>query len=576
MTLTDPKHRLFLAPILLLALNANAQQNTPVITSIAGGVGNSPATTAVAPGEIVTITGANLAQASANMAGTQVPTSMGGVQVSIGGKAAPLFMVSPTQIVAQVPFEVLLGSQFLTVMSGTVTSDAWITNVAAVAPAWFADMSGAIVVKASDNSLIGASNPAQPGDILLIYATGLGQTTPSIATGALAPTTSLANTTPVTVSIGGQTASPVYSVAAPGFAGLSQIAIRVPNGLAGTVPVTLQSGATVSAAANIITGVRKGAQIDPQIQAVSMQLQALGPKPIQTLTPAEARVQPSFADAVKSLQQAQGKSPAPQAVASTQDIMVPGGVGMIPARVYTPQGTGPFPVIVFFHGGGFVIATIDTYDASARALANAVGAVVLSVEYRKAPENPFPAAPEDAYASVQWVMNNAASIGGRADRVAVDGESAGGNLATVVCMMARDRGGKMPAYQVLVYPVTNLASESPAYEENGNAPFLTRAALRWFGGYYFVKKTDALNPYASPLLGNLQGLPPATVITEGFDPLRDEGAGYADKLRQAGVSVMYRNFESATHEFFGMGAVVDVSNQAVQYVAQNLKAAFGQ
>jgi len=559
-----------------LLSQAHGQQSTPVVMTVSGGTGNAATTTPIAPGEIITITGSNLAQASANMAGTTVPISMGGVQVSIGGKAAPLFMVSPAQIVVQVPFEAPLGAQPLTVMSGTSASAATNVNVASVAVAWFADTSGAIVVKASDNSIVGASNPAQPGEIILIYATGLGQTTPAIATGALASATSLANTAPVTVSIGGQAAGSIYSVAAPGFAGLSQIAVRVPSGVAGTVPVTLRSGSNVSAAANVVTGVRKGAQIDPQIQAVLAQLQALGPKPIQTLTPAEARVQPSFADAVKSLLQAQGKSSTPETVANVQDMTVPGGAGPIPARVYTPQGSGPFPVIVFFHGGGFVIATIDTYDASARALTNAAGAVVVSVEYRKGPENPFPAATEDAYAAVQWVMNNAASINGRADRVAVDGESAGGNLATVVCMMARDRNGKMPAYQVLVYPVTNLASESPSYEENGNAPFLTRAALRWFGGYYLAKKTDAPNPYASPLLGNLQGLPPATVITDGFDPLRDEGAGYADKLRQAGIPVMYRNFESATHEFFGMGAVVDVSNQAVQFAAQNLKTAFGQ
>lgn len=199
---------------------------------------------------------------------------------------------------------------------------------------------------------------------------------------------------------------------------------------------------------------------------------------------------------------------------------------------------------------------------------------MISVEYRKAPENRFPAAPEDAYAAVQWAFANAAAINGRANMVAVAGESAGGNLATVTCMMARDRSGRMPVHQLLIYPLVNVASDMPSYEENGAAPFLTTPGIRWFGGHYLRTPADALNPYASPLLGSVQGLPRATVITAGFDPLRDEGAIYADKLRQAGIVVDFRNYAAAAHEFFGMTAVVEVARQALQQAGSNLQPAF--
>lgn len=553
-----------------------AQQPAPTITTIATGMGGT-ATTNIAPGGLITITGTNLAAARgdlANYSGGALPTSIANVQVTIAGRQAPLFMVSPTMIVAQVPYEVAPGPQTITVTSGSTNSTAFSITVAAMAPAVYSDPNTGIV-KASDYSQIGAGNPAAPGDIVLLYATGLGQTTPVMQTGVPYTSGTIANTSPVTVMIGGQSATVVYSVAAPGFAGLYQIAARVPTGVSGTVPVVLQSGSSTSVAVNLVVGILRAGSIDPQLQAVFMQYMALGPKPIQTLTPQEARLQPSFADAVRALRQSQGQSVAPEPVASVTDISVPGGAGQIPARVYTPTGAGPFPIIMYFHGGGFVIATNDTYDASARAIANAAGAIVVAVEYRKAPENPFPAAPEDAYAATQWAFNNAASINGRADRIATAGESAGGNLATVVCMMARDRNGRMPVYQGLVYPVATLATQSRSYEENANAPFLTKAALLWFGSYYLANPLqDALNPYASPLLGNVNGLPPATVITAGFDPLRDEGAAYADKLRQAGITVDYRNYDSAVHEFFGMGSVVSQSNTAVQQLANDLKAAF--
>lgn len=408
-----------------------AYSQAPVISAVSSGVGSATSTN-IAPGGIILIAGTTLAQGAANLNGSMagaLPMSLGGVQVTVGGRMAPLFMVSPTMIVAQVPFEAAAGPQPVLVTSGTAASAAFNATVATTAPALFSDGSAGIVLKAADYSLVGAGNPAAPGQALLLYVTGLGQTAPASQTGVPAGSSTLANTVaPVSVRIGGQSANVLYAVAAPGFAGLYQVAVDTPMGVPGTVSVILQSGGASSVAISTVVGVVRAGQVDPQIEAVFTQYMALGPKPIQMLTPQEARQQPSFSDAVKALLQKQGKT-TPEPVASTQDISVPGGAGPIPARVYTPSGSGPFPVILFFHGGGFVIATIDTYDASARALANAVGAIVIAVEYRKAPENRFPAAPEDAYAAVQWAFTNAGTYNGRTDRIAVDGESAGGNLA---------------------------------------------------------------------------------------------------------------------------------------------------
>ncbi|MBC7927345.1 MAG: alpha/beta hydrolase fold domain-containing protein [Bryobacteraceae bacterium] len=561
---------------------AYAQQTTPPSTIAAVAAGSGTTTSNIAPGSIFTITGTNLATSTTtngSVMGSMLPTTLAGVQVTISGTLAALFSVSPAAISAQVPFEVQPGSQQLQVVrDGTAVATATVT-VATTAPALFFDGTGLLALKFPNYSIVGAVNPAAPGELVLLYATGLGQTTPLMQTGVPVPSSALGNAafnaSRVTVQFGDVSAEPLHSVAAPGFAGLYQIAVRIPSTQTGTIPVSIQTGGASSSAGTLITGRVAGGN-DRQVQAVFAEYQALRPKPVEALTPQEARTQPTFADAVRALQRRQGGTGDPEAIGGVEERMIPGGDGvMIPARIYTPQGTGPFPVIVYFHGGGFVIATRDTYDASARALANEAAAVVVSVEYRKAPENPFPAATEDAYAAVQWAFANTAAIGGQPDRVAVAGESAGGNLATVVCMMARDRRGRMPVHQALVYPVTNLASESPSYEENGKALFLTRDALRWFGGHYLSTPQGTTNPYASPLLGSVQGLPPATVITAGLDPLRSEGAAYADKLRQFGIVVDYRNYETMSHEFFGMNRVVDEGRRAVQHVAANLRVAFG-
>jgi len=316
------------------------------------------------------------------------------------------------------------------------------------------------------------------------------------------------------------------------------------------------------------------AQPAPQMQKVLTALGSLGGKPIETLTPKEARLQPTPADAVKVVLKQEGMSTAPQPVGSVADMKIPGPEGLIPIRVYTPAGSGPFPVLVYFHGGGWVIAGINTYDSSARALADAAGYVVISVAYRQAPENKFPAAADDAYASMRWAMTNAAKINGKPSVIAVAGESAGGNLATVVCMMARDKHQRMPIYQLLVYPVTNHAFNTASYEENAHAKPLNRAMMKWFWNNYLPSPTDGDNPYASPLRAKtLAGLPPATIIAAQIDPLRTEGRQYADRLRDAGVKVHYREFYGVTHEFFGMGAVVPQAKTAVQTAAADLQRA---
>ena len=316
---------------------------------------------------------------------------------------------------------------------------------------------------------------------------------------------------------------------------------------------------------------------DPQMKAVLDQLAALGGKPIEKLSPAQARKQPGPPDAVKALLKKQGKSTAPEAVASVKDIKVPGPSGDIPARVYTPSGSGPFPVLVYFHGGGWVISSIQGYDSSCRALANAANCVVVSVGYRLAPEHKFPAAHEDCYAATQYIIKSgAAQMNGDPKRVAVGGESAGGNLASAVCLMARDRKGAMPIYEMLVYPVTDTVPDKPSDKINYNAKPLNVPMLKWFVGHTISKPSDLRSPYLAILHNpSLKGLPPATVIGAQIDPLQSEGQLYADRLTKAGVPTRYRLYTGVTHEFFGMGAVVDKAKDAVAFAAEGLKSAFG-
>ena len=314
---------------------------------------------------------------------------------------------------------------------------------------------------------------------------------------------------------------------------------------------------------------------DKDMAAVLTEFENLKPTPVISLSAEEARAQPTPADAVAALLRERKHSTAPLSIGKTKNQTIPGPGGDIPIRIYTPQGNGPFPVIVYFHGGGWVIATIDTYDSSARALAKDADAIVVSVEYRKAPEHKFPAAHEDAYAAYQWVLHNADTFDGDPSMVAVAGESAGGNLAAAVCLMARARGELMPVHQALIYPVAGYDFNTPSYRENAQAKPLDKPMMGWFFEKYLREPADGNNPLVDLVNApNLSGLPSATIITAEIDPLRSEGKRYAERLLEAGVQVTYRNFEGVTHEFFGMGAVVGDAKKAVRLVAHGMNGSF--
>ncbi|MGI9090711.1 MAG: alpha/beta hydrolase, partial [Gemmatimonadaceae bacterium] len=239
-------------------------------------------------------------------------------------------------------------------------------------------------------------------------------------------------------------------------------------------------------------------------------------------------------------------------------------------------GNGPFPVVVYYHGGGWVIGSIDAYDAGARALSKLANAVVVSVGYRLSPENKFPAAHQDAFAAYQWALKNAASIKGNPNMVATAGESAGGNLAIATAMTARDSSVKLPVYVVAVYPVAGTDTNTVSYRENAMAKPLNKAMMVWFFDKYTNGPTDWKDSRLDLVHANLKGLPPTTVITDQIDPLRSEGEMLAQNLKNAGVNVRYQNYDGVTHEFFGMGTVVDKAKDAEQYAADGLKSAFNQ
>ncbi|QBE67534.1 alpha/beta hydrolase [Pseudoduganella lutea] len=307
------------------------------------------------------------------------------------------------------------------------------------------------------------------------------------------------------------------------------------------------------------------------MQRVLEALAALGGKPVETLTPQEARRQPTAADAAAKVMK-DDAMPAQKDGVTVKQLDIEGAGGRIPLAVYTPPGKGPFPVVVYFHGGGFVIADTRTYEPSIRAIAAGAKAVVVSVDYRQAPEHRFPAAPEDAFAAWQWVQAHAGELGGDPGRIAVAGESAGGNLAAVVSLMARDKGVTAPVHQLLIYPVVSDDMSTPSYQRNANAKPLNKAMMQWFFKHYGA---DPQHPHALPLKADtLKGLPPATVITAEIDPLASEGASYAERLKKDGVRVDYREFDGVTHEFFGMGAAVPKALDAQRFAIEGLKKSF--
>lgn len=220
----------------------------------------------------------------------------------------------------------------------------------------------------------------------------------------------------------------------------------------------------------------------------------------------------------------------------------------VPIRVYVPEREGPYPTLVYYHGGGWVIGDLDSHDETCRVLASEADCLVVSVDYRRSPEHKFPTPLEDCYTALEWVFENAESMQIDTDSVFVGGDSAGGNLAAAVALLARDNEGPEIARQVLIYPVTDYGFDTPSYEENGDGGLLSRADMEWFWDHYLRDEIDGKNPYASPLQAQrLEGLPPATVITCGLDPLRDEGAAYAKRLEEAGVPVTHHNYEDCIH-----------------------------
>lgn len=313
----------------------------------------------------------------------------------------------------------------------------------------------------------------------------------------------------------------------------------------------------------------------PEMQAVLDKLAALKAKPVSQLTVPEARTQASPADAAKAVMLGKKISDQPEASVKYKDIGIPTANGTLPARVYTPEGQGPFPVIVYYHGGGWVIADINVYDGAPRALAYNTKAIVVSVEYRHAPEFKFPAAHEDAWNAYAWVVENIHTMNGDAKKLAVAGESAGGNLAANVALMAKKMKATMPVYQLLVYPVAGNDMTTPSYVENAEAKPLGKKDMEWFVSHVFASKDETSDPRLN-LVGrnDLADLPPATVILAQIDPLRSEGEALANKLEDAGVKVNSKVFDGATHEFFGMAKVVPQAKAAMDMAVTDLKAAF--
>ncbi|RAJ19973.1 alpha/beta hydrolase [Pedobacter cryoconitis] len=317
-----------------------------------------------------------------------------------------------------------------------------------------------------------------------------------------------------------------------------------------------------------------GKTIKPEMQAVIEKLTSYGDKHIESLTATEARKNHTPTDAVMDLVK-ENNIKVPEAMVDTmgKDIDVSGG--KLHLRVYTPKsGKGPFPLIVYYHGGGFVIANLDVYNASAQGLAEQVGAVVVSVAYRLAPENKFPTAHHDAFAAYEWAVKNAAALKANPAKIAVVGESAGGNLAANVSIMARDKHIMLPLHEVLVYPIAQASMETDSYKIYANAKPLNKAMMAWFTKNYLPAMAEAKNPSMSLVDANLKGLPPTTIITAEIDPLNNDGKMLADKLAAAGVKVASRNYEGVTHEFFGMAIIVPEAKQAQAYAAEQLKAAF--
>jgi acetyl esterase len=287
---------------------------------------------------------------------------------------------------------------------------------------------------------------------------------------------------------------------------------------------------------------------------------------VEESTPAEAR------ESIRTRTAALGPFPD---VAAVVDHRVPVSGGEIIVRAYSPGGPGPHPALVYYHGGGWVIGDLYTHDGLCRSITNAARCTVLSVDYRLAPESKYPVAVEDSYAALLWIVANAERLGIDRRRIAVGGDSAGGNLATVMALVARDRKGPRLALQVLIYPVTDHDLDTRSYRENATGYVLTREGMRWFWNHYLAREAQGREPYASPLrASSLAGLPPALIITAEYDPLCDEGEAYAARLRDAGVPVTLTRYPGMFHGFVRMTNILDKARTALDEIASSVQKAF--
>ncbi|SHN36721.1 alpha/beta hydrolase [Cryptosporangium aurantiacum] len=301
--------------------------------------------------------------------------------------------------------------------------------------------------------------------------------------------------------------------------------------------------------------------VDESLQPLLALLNAPGVPKLSDGTPEAARL--NFRRFTVDARQPESLVP----VASVEDVTIDSEGVALPGRVYRPEADGPVPTIVFFHGGGFVIGDIDTHDDQVRWICREVGAVVLSVGYRLAPESQWPGPVDDALTAVEWALSHVASLGGDAARVAVAGDSAGGNLAAVVAQERRD----VIAAQLLIYPATDFADVYPSMSENSDGYFLTGADMVWFSANYVPPSAELADPRLSPLRGRLDGLPPAVVVTAEFDPLRDAGDAYAAALEAAGVRTIAHRFDGLIHGFFGLPGISPASEKAVRITCASFR-----
>lgn len=305
--------------------------------------------------------------------------------------------------------------------------------------------------------------------------------------------------------------------------------------------------------------------LDPQVKELVNLMEAEGAPPIASQSPEEAR------RAYKDMKYDEEV----ESVHEVQNRIIPSPDGDIPVRVYLPEGKGPHPALLFFHGGGWVIGDIDTHDNVSRALTNLADCVVVSVDYRLAPEAKFPAAVDDCYAATLWVSENASEFNIDPSRIAVGGDSAGGNLTAVISYLSRENGLPKLVHQLLFYPATDFTADNNSRCENATGYFLTIDDINYFSNHYLDKKEDYKNPLASPfLIDNLTGLPPATVITAEYDPLRDEGEAYAKRLKEAGVPVTLTRYDGMIHGFVVMASQLDKGKLALKQAAASLKKTF--